>query len=387
MTTLRSDLLIVNSILYESRESCGSAVVFSPKKFSYEETESVIAELIGYNYTVKSLISENATLTNLDDFGGYYPYDLLHVCSHGGETDGYYVIESFTDRNGAKHKLEYEEVVGYSPVDKETVRVIRKIIFRRLDGLRWQSSELKRKNVPRYVYEDLRKSVFHDHDQNKELIRVRAKYPIYASCHIKCYDSIHQGDFRVLAAHGAPFIFNNTCSSWYEIATLFLAAGARAYVGTLWNIGNVTAGQAAKVFYKELFGGGNLLDACVAMNASIANQQYRDIYMFWGLHFSSIKPSGSQMGAKQRTFNALYKSFLSWLHKYRTTKDAEVRRNCVPILRFIYREINEGFTPDHLQALQNEVQGDIEDYVRGLPEDEDSTTERGVIDIPEPVIN
>src|SRR5262249_17963743 len=137
-----------------------SALVFSPKEFTYEETEDVIAEFKAQNYIVKALLNQEATLKNLDDFGGHYPYDVLHVCSHGGETDGYYVIENFIDRKGAKHTLEYEEVVGFSPVDKDTVQVTSKCIFRRLDGLKWQSPDLRRKNLPSYVYEDMRKSVF-----------------------------------------------------------------------------------------------------------------------------------------------------------------------------------------------------------------------------------
>src|SRR5262249_42936405 len=155
------------------------------------------------------------------------------------------------------------------------------------------------------------------------------------------------------------------------------AAGARAYVGTLWNIGNLTARKAAKVFYKEVGANKSLMDGCNTMNASIDNDKYRDIYVFWGLHFSSLKSSESVSAAKQRVFNVLFNSFFGWLSKYRTTEDAVVRKNCVPILKFIYREINADFAPNNLRALEDEVRGNVEDFVGGLPAEDDGSTERG----------
>ena len=75
------------------------------------------------------------------------------------------------------------------------------------------------------------------------------------SCAIACADTIHQGQFHALASYSSPIVFNNTCWSWSEVAAFFIACGARAYIGTLWEIENDAAVTAARTFYENLFSG------------------------------------------------------------------------------------------------------------------------------------
>jgi len=126
------------------------------------------------------------TVGQLSNYGAYFPYDLMHICAHGGETDGYFVVQKFTDREGADHTLEYYEVVGFAPSGRDMVRVHRKLIFKRLDGFPWMSKPLK--GFPRYVFEDMTKAMKENDD---EVIRTRFDSKIALSCHIQCSDSIH----------------------------------------------------------------------------------------------------------------------------------------------------------------------------------------------------
>lgn len=382
MRHLRSDFLIFNNIAYEDLDiGNNSAIVFSPKEFKYEETEDVIKILEQNNYFIKKLLEEDATVNNFSNYVGHYPYDLLHICSHGGETDGYYIIEDFEDRNGQTHTVEYEEVVGFSPHDNDRVNVFTKAIFRRFDGFPWMSNELRAQNTPNYVFEDMRKALFQNNSFKNRKTRVPANYPIYTSCHIKCYDSIHQGQFRMLASHGSPVIFNNTCSSWFEIAVHFIASGTRGYLGTMWNIKNPVAIKSAKLFYEEVFNNGNIAIAFHKMNKFGTSKEDQDIYIFWGLHFSTLKKPSEV--SDQIIFNELLSSFLRWMKKYNTTKIEEVRKNCVPIMNFIYKEVRQNFNEQHLNKLEAELETKAEAFMKSLPgeADQDSLTERGVIDL------
>lgn len=145
----------------------------------------------------------------------------MHICAHGGEIDGYFVVQDFTDRTGTSHKLEFYEVVGFSPDEGNMVEVRRKIVFKSLDGFPWRSAPLQ--SYPRYVFDDL--LVATRQDASSKLLRVPFKSKIALSCHIQCADSIHQGDFHCLAGYGHPFVFNNTCSSSHEIAMSIMHAG------------------------------------------------------------------------------------------------------------------------------------------------------------------
>jgi hypothetical protein len=381
LINIDSGLFIFNNIVYETiPSSVDTAVVFSPQLLGDEETKDVIATLENNNYVVRPVIGDRATVKAFDNYGGHFPYDAMHICSHGGEANGFYVVEDFPDRTGKIHRVEYEEVLGFSPEDadvqgkgNEQILVTSKAIFRRFDGFAWGSNEIQK--MPGFIFEDMRKAM---HQSRRDsVMRVRVKEPIYTSCHIKCYDSLHQGEFRAIASHGCPVIFNNTCSSWYEIATCFIQAGARAYIGTIWNVGTTTAKNAAKRFYEELFVSGNLLLAFHKMLASITNKKYREIYLLWGLHFSTLRIPTEK--SDQKAFNNLLASFVRWSKQYETTASPEIKRNTIPVLKFISAEIEEKFTPKHLQNLATDIRDQLSGQIEDIP-DSDSDL-RAVIDL------
>ena len=358
-TSWRCGVYLAITILEEHNPTAfGSALLFSPQEFDLEETGQISAILGESRYTVKQLLGEAATVKQLENYGAFFPFDLMHICSHGGETDGYYVVQEFTDREGGHHKLEYYEVVGASPAGADMVSVTSKLIFTALDSLPWISQPLK--HFPRYVGEDMWKAVSAD----RSVKRVAFNYPIALSCHIKCHDSIHQGQFQSLAALSHPLVFNNTCSSSHELAAGFIAAGARSYIGTLWNVGNETATNAATVFYKEAFRQGNVLMAFSTMTGSLGNRLYQDVYILWGLHFSSLRTPETQSDAK--IFDRLVETYFIWMKKIATTPLPEVKKNSIPIARFLLEEILRRFSKERLDAIKNLDVSTLEDHERGL---------------------
>jgi len=56
----------------------------------------------------------------------------------------------------------------------------------------------------RYVGDDMMEALKEDKDKLK---RTPVSIPIALSCHIKCYQSFHQGAFDRLAAYSSPIIF------------------------------------------------------------------------------------------------------------------------------------------------------------------------------------
>jgi hypothetical protein len=124
------DLFLVNNIASELYPGvAGSILVFSPKLFQREETDDVINIFNHKSYLVRVLLGKKASVNALGYGGEYFPLDLLHVCSHGGETNGYHMVQEFSDRMGQPHTLEYEEIVGFSPADHEQVAVVGSWVF------------------------------------------------------------------------------------------------------------------------------------------------------------------------------------------------------------------------------------------------------------------
>jgi hypothetical protein len=222
----------------------------------------------------------------------------------------------------------------------------------------------------------------HLHGTASTTERTSIDAPIYASCHVECSDSIHQGQFHSLACNSYPIIFNNTCSSWYEIAVNFIAAGARAYVGTIWKVDNSVARDAAKVFYEHLFEKGNLLDSFYEMTRSIRRIDCRSIYLYWGLHFSTLKIPKRK--PDDEIFRVLVGSLIESNHEYDVATDPVVRRQYREILRFLMQEINTNFTPLHAERLKKTLEARLVDSIERPQEDDqpdDDITTRGVIDL------
>jgi hypothetical protein len=181
---------------------------FSLNEFSADETKDVAAQLNQNNFVVTALVGPSATNENLTNYGSTLPYDLLHICAHGGETDGYLVKQEFNDKDGNAHTIEYFEIVSFSierAIDPDKVLVERKMIFTTLDGMLWIQRPLSM--YPRYVGDDMMQALRGDHENLK---RTPVNLPIALSCHIKCYQSFHQGAFNHLAGHAHPIIFNNS---------------------------------------------------------------------------------------------------------------------------------------------------------------------------------
>ena len=349
-----------------------SALLFSPQSFHSEETDHIRQAPEDNNFTVKALLGNEATVENLSNYGAFFPFDVLHICAHGGETDGYSTTLEFTDRQKLQHKCDFYEIVGIGASDGEKVMVTRKIIFKSFDGFPWMSSPLKR--FPRYVFDDMMKAI--KSDESDRLVRVRVDHPIALSCHIQCHGSIHQGNFQSLAGFGHPLVFNNTCSSSHELAVNFIDASARSYIGTLWSIGNETASHAAIAFCSEALRQGNILAAFFAMNRSITNPKHRNIYILWGLHLSSLRKP--QHKSDDKIFGALLDSYFKWVRKIETNPDPDIKRNSIPIAKFLLKEVVENFSPARLKKFQNFDPQAIEEFERLSPAIAEDDFSRGV---------
>lgn len=358
--SLKPDHLIFSSLVFEDGKHSRGAVVFSPVFFQDEETNWLIDFFSSSKYYVRALTGKEATLANFDFHVQHFPYDLLHICSHGGEVDGYEMTEQFIDRDGNTHVIEFDEVVGFTPVqDKpDMLEVHRKVFPRKLDGADWMSEELKRRNLPKHVSLDMWKCMLQSKGQRKN------KKAIATSCTVACVDSIHQGQFHALASHSSPLVFNNTCWSWSEVASFFLACGARGYIGTLWAIDNQAAIVAAKTFYEHLFFG-SVLNALHKATRAIATSESKNIYVYWGLHFTKLSPGENLEGSQSRVGKELIRAVEAWTRKIEITKSVEVRQNSVKALNLILRELLSNFDSREAQALQETVRQRVQHVFQG----------------------
>jgi hypothetical protein len=379
--SLRPDLFVFNNIVFKNGDNFHAAVVFSPVFFADEETEWLCDFFSSNNYYLRPLIGDRATVANLDFHAQFFPYDVLHICSHGGEVKGYEMSIHFLDKDGNPHFVEFDEVVGFTPApDKpDMVAVVRKMFPRKLDGFAWMSPEFDRQNIPKHVCREMWKFMMQARG------RRTPKDRIAMSCAIACADSIHQGALHTLASFSSPLIFNNTCWSSYEVASFFLACGARGYVGTLWDIDNQAAVLAAQTFYENLFGGAILTSFHRALKA-IETTSSKDIYVYWGLHFTTLSPGQSTQKSRLKVRNELMHAVNAWIRHIESTRSPERKSNSIRVLRSILRELLSSFDSNDIRALETKLKERIPELRRTdisrENEESEARTTRSLIDYP-----
>ncbi|HEY6506256.1 MAG TPA: CHAT domain-containing protein [Chitinophagaceae bacterium] len=350
---LRPDLFIANNLLFHGSVRFGGAVVFSPEFFKDEETELVGSLLIQKNYFVKELVGKDANILNLDMNIRQFPFDVFHICSHGGEIDGHSVEEDFTDSKGAKHNIVYEQVLSFSPsLRPGLVTVQRKDYFKRFDGYIWRSPELKAQKFPPYIFSDMQNALRHSKAKDK---KVGPKKKINNSCAIQCSDGPHLAMFTTVASQSSPFIFNNTCWSWYHIAEPFLVSGANSYIGTLWNVENKAAISFASEFYKTAFSN-SVMDAAHRSMKKLAGSSSEDIYVVWGLHFTKLASGKNSAISREAIFEELMRSLGVWQYNLKSTKLKSTRDSIADFLKWIYSEINSTFSLTDYELFKKKLQ-------------------------------
>jgi hypothetical protein len=352
--SIRPDLFVLNNIIFASADAFKSAVVFSPVFFEDEETHWLCEFFEKSKYYTRALIGRQATMANFDFHAQFFPYDFLHICSHGGEVEGYKMSDQFVDKDGKTHVVEFEEVIGYTPVPEQNgmVEVIRKAFPRKLDGLAWMSDELEKQEFPGHVYSGMWDCIFASKGRRTKIGQVSM------SCHIACVDSIHQGQFHTLASHSSPFVFNNACWSWAEVAAFFFDCGARGYIGTLWAIDNQDAVTAARVFYEHVFSG-TVLVAFHKTIKALNETNSRDIYVHWGLHFTRFSAGADLQESKGLIRKELLHAATGWAEKITNTKSAEVRRNSIRVLAKVLNEIRTNFADDESNKIEKELRTNV----------------------------
>jgi hypothetical protein len=364
--SLRPDLFVVNCILAEANEPFGSALVFCHDDFVTSGEARWLVEWLERKATiVRVLAGRDAVVYNLDYNAQHFPYDLLHIVSHGGLMSGNAVRQTFVDRDGNAHVVEYDEVVSFEvrPGRKKIgVQPLR--IFRTLDGFVWRSAELAAQHLPSYVFTDLHKAIAAWENRAQTATQTQ-KDNIAASRAILCNDSFHQGTFRSLAAYTSPIIFNNACWSWSDIASFFLSSGARGYIGTYWAISNAVAVTGAKAFYEATINA-TTMEAVHRANVAIAATDDANIFMYWGLHFSTLSSGRNRAYNLERVLHALVDELFLLIDHIPDITAPDVLTNNFDAIRLIRQDLRTKFRVGNRVDLEDEVATRLVDAIRRL---------------------
>jgi hypothetical protein len=311
------DFFIFNTIYSEKSGVGGTAAIFSPVFFKNdEETENLVRTFESKNYYLRKLIGKKAQSANLRSTILHFPFDVLHICSHGGSVSGTRCSVTFHDKDNIEHVIEFDHVLGiaiYPGVEKHPIESY--YYFRKLDGLVWRSKELKAKNYSHEFYATLSQEISSAFDK-KKVVHGEKIAAVANTNAIVCASFCYHASFDQMGGQMFhPFIFNNSCWSWMKISTNFLYNGARGYVGTMRTIPNGEAVQFAEKFYEQVFDN-NIIDAFYSATTEHLKSSAEPNYVFWGLHFSGINNTKTAKQNRSEVLKQLGTSYAVWNDKY-----------------------------------------------------------------------
>lgn len=349
----RPDFFIFNAILNETNKLSGSAVIFSTQSFNDEETPKLTSLLEFENFYQRRLIGNGATSYNLKNTIERYPFDLLHICGHGGSINGTYCSVQFQDKEGKSHIIEFDHVLCISLTPYEDMHCVESIYyFRKFNGFIWKSRALKEQGYHKELYASIEKEISKAFTKKKVKVLKHLDNVINTNV-TKCTDFHYQGIFDQIASHEChPFIFNNSCWSWMTISTNFLTSGARGYLGTLRDIKNDLAVKFSLEFYENVFSNQSIVQAINHATKSTIKESDENLFLFWGLHFSTLKNVNPVKSSKERVLRNLGSSLGLWNRKLQSGigGDPELVKGNIKDINWLLRDV-VGTDNEHMPKL------------------------------------
>ena len=354
----RPDHFVFQNIFLAGKPAIGSGLVFSPQSFVREEISEVSKQLNTMNYYVRELIGDKATMYNFNGAVQHLPYDLLHICSHGGEVSGTRIEMEFIDSRGTNHTVEYEITHSFavtpiiSPKGSPMVEKHHMIFPRVIDGYNVGRPELDDENeYPPAFFVEMQEAALKGTAIRETRIGDIAE--ITDSKSIQCKDFPCLGMFSYSGTDAHPFIFNNTCWSWGNIAESFIYYGASGYIGTLWNIDNDLAADCAIEFYGYI-NSITIMEAIHEAGKLAVGGPDENIYVYFGLPFTRIKQATSQKESRGNVYGRLSLRLAAMAEKADVSNDPRVKESLKYIIRWIKDDLTENFTiADRLKRIKD----------------------------------
>lgn len=245
---------IVNGLAAEQPGTRGTnvAVLVNPQKVAAPEIEAAAKLLPMRKIFVRGYDGRGANVRAVSEMVDLFPYDLLLFATHCGDASGFRWTYEYRDSEGIDRELVVDVAIGVGQTDEEdALRVMQYYRFHSLDGVDWNDPVAK---ADLYVGSAIRDWSERVRDQDFEPVHREPLGRVLGSAVLAMADNNYLPMPRALACEGSPIIFNNACVSWHELASRFMFADARAYIGTLYPVSDIEAESVAVALLGKHFG-------------------------------------------------------------------------------------------------------------------------------------
>ena len=243
---------VVNGFVAEQPEKPGIGVVVlvDPGTTPAPEIQAAIDLLGPRGAFIRVYQDQAADVRNVSDALEHFPFDLLIIATHCGDSSGYRWTYEFTDSEGRHRTFVVDLAIGVARTDDPNIlKVGQYMRYISLDGVDWTDRRAKSELYVGTALHDFNERLRAGPDELKPIQKTTVDR-VVGSAAMRMSDSNLLFGQRSMADVGTPIIINNACLSWHMLAGNMMYAGARAYIGTLFPI---TPFEAAPIVTKLLY--------------------------------------------------------------------------------------------------------------------------------------
>jgi hypothetical protein len=212
------------------------------------------------------------------------PYDLLFIATHCGDVKGHRETHKFLDSSGAERTLVLDRAMQVTPVVRDgKVEVKAYERFVSIDGVPWDDKEYRMRIVGTAL-----KDFYSERLGNRIPVSREPVERVVGSAALAMSDGNLLATPMNAGDNSFPFIFNNACVSWHELAGRFMFGGARGYIGTLISVADSEA-QVVAMGVLEKYFGRPLAHALWSTQKEVSGGGMRRPYVMVGVHFQRLR--------------------------------------------------------------------------------------------------
>jgi hypothetical protein len=109
----------------------------------------------------------------------------------------------------------------------------------------------------------------------------------------------------------------------------------------------------AQTFYENVFSR-TVLSAFHQAVRAIDNTQSKNIYVFWGLHVSTLSRAKNAQESRAEVIAELARGSAGWKEHIDGTTNEEAKRNATSVLAALIKELKNNFSAEDLRTFQLE---------------------------------
>ena len=260
------------------------AAMIDPGTVGISEVVKAGQSLVDRGTLVMAFRDRRANIQSVSLVLDLLPYDLLYIATHCGDVHGQRETHKFVDSSGVERTLVIDTALQINPTmrgGKFEVKAYERFVS--IDGVPWEDKERRLKVVGNALLDFFSVPLGERKPTSSENVE-----RVVGSAALSMFDGNLLATPMNAGGNSYPFVINNACVSWHELAARFMFGGCRGYIGTLVEVDDAEA-EAVAMGILNRYMGRPLAHALWSAQKDFTAVGFRRPYIMVGVHFQRLR--------------------------------------------------------------------------------------------------